>query len=69
MLLNKVVSQQELATLKADMESKEAIVKSKLLFRSKSYNYTVFGVLGVFHIQVGDYVKAGYQLPESFYLN
>ena len=82
LLLNQAVSQQELATLKADVESKEAIVKSKLSYLNQKVITAPFsGVLGAFHVQVGDYVKAGdplvtlinttqlradYQLPESF---
>lgn len=82
LLLNQAISQQELATLKADMESKEAAVKSKLSSLNQKITTAPFsGVLGVFHVQIGDYVKAGdplvtlinssqlradYQLPESF---
>lgn len=83
LLLNQAISQQELATLKADMESKEAAVKSKLATLNQKITTAPFsGVLGVFHVQIGDYVKAGdplvtlintsqlradYQLPESFF--
>lgn len=82
LLLNQAISQQELATLKADMESKEAAVKSKLASLNQKIITAPFsGVLGVFRVQVGAYVKAGdplvtlintsqlraeYQLPESF---
>ena len=82
LLLNQAVSQQALATLKADMESKEAAVKSKLaVLNGKVVNAPFSGVFGDFKVQVGDYVKAGdplvtlvntsqlradYQLPESF---
>ncbi|WP_264435382.1 efflux RND transporter periplasmic adaptor subunit [Coxiella endosymbiont of Dermacentor marginatus] len=60
LLLNQAVSQQELATLKADMEGKEATVKSKLSYLNQKVITAPFpGVLGVFHVQVGDYVKAG----------
>ena len=82
LLLNQAISQQELATLKADMESKEATVKSKLaVLNQKVITAPFSGVLGIFHVQVGDYVRAGnplvtlvnttqlradYQLPEIF---
>ncbi|WP_304985270.1 efflux RND transporter periplasmic adaptor subunit [Coxiella-like endosymbiont] len=82
LLLNQAISQQELATLKADVESKEAAVKSKLASLNQKITIAPFsGVLGIFHVQIGDYVKAGdplvtlintsqlradYQLPESF---
>ncbi|MBT8506282.1 efflux transporter periplasmic adaptor subunit [Coxiella-like endosymbiont of Rhipicephalus sanguineus] len=82
LLLNQAISQQELATLQADMESKEAVVKSKLAALNQKITTAPFsGVLGVFHVQIGDYVKAGdplvtlintsqlradYQLPENF---
>ena len=82
LLLNQAISQQELAALKADMESKKAAVKSKLaILNQKIITAPFSGVLGVFHVQVGDYVKAGnplvtlvntiqlradYQLPEIF---
>ncbi|AML49109.1 efflux transporter periplasmic adaptor subunit [Coxiella burnetii] len=82
LLLNQAISQQELAALKADMESKEASVQSKLAaLNEKVVNAPFSGVLGAFQVQVGDYVKAGdplvtlvntsqlradFQVPENF---
>ncbi|WP_423062556.1 efflux RND transporter periplasmic adaptor subunit [Candidiatus Paracoxiella cheracis] len=80
-LVPTAISQQELADLKANVDSEEAAVKSKQASLNQKQIIAPFsGVLGAFQVQVGDYVKAGdpivtlvntkqlradYQLPES----
>lgn len=80
-LVPTAISQQELANLKANVDSEEADVKSKQAALNQKQIVGPFsGVLGAFKVQVGDYVKAGdaivtlvnsqqlradYQLPES----
>lgn len=80
-LVPTAISKQELAKLKADVDSKEANVKTKqVALNQKQITAPFSGVLGNFQVQVGDYLKAGapivtlvnikklradYQLPES----
>lgn len=60
LLINEAISQQDLADLKADMESKHAAVQSaQASLNDKQITAPFSGVLGAFQVSVGDYAKAG----------
>ncbi len=60
LLVNQAISQQELANLKADMDSKHADVKkAQATLNATQISAPFSGVLGQFEVQQGDFVKAG----------
>src|SRR3989339_692852 len=59
-LLNQAISAQDFETLKADVESKEAALKTaQAALNQKEIDAPFAGVLGAFNVQEGDYVNAG----------
>jgi len=60
LLVNEAVSEEQLETLRADVEAKQAGVQSSLVaLNQKTITAPFEGILGKFNVQVGDYVNAG----------
>ena len=65
LLINQAISQQDLETLKATVDTDEANVKSNLAALNQKQIMAPFsGVLGAFNVNEGDYVSAGDSLVD-----